>query len=102
MPSAVLKGFEHGCERDVKRVIDLFAMGRAQGKVTGITRGCGTVPFGVEGFAEVEWITFTNVMDAIVSAGVEDEFAGVTDVILTEKRALGALGAFDRRGDAPI
>ena len=56
----------------------------------------------VEAFAEVEGAAFTDVVYAIVAVGVEDEFAGVADVILSQKGALGTLGSLDGGGEATV
>ncbi len=95
---AVLEGFEEEGEGDVEGFIDLLALCGAQGEVAGVAGGCGAVPTGAERFSKVEGGAFTDVVHAIAAIGVEDEFAGVADVVFTQEGAFGALGAFDGGG----
>ena len=99
---AVLKGFKRGGEGGVECHVDLFGRCGAQGEVADVTGGCSAEPGVVETFAEVERATLTDVVNAIVAVGVEDEFAGVADVIFSQEGALRTLGTFDGDGEATV
>ena len=99
---AVLKGFKRGGEGGVECLVDLFGRCGTQGEVADVTGGCSAEPRVVEAFAEVERAALTDVVNAIVAVGVEDEFAGVADVIFSQEGALRTLGTFDGGGEATV
>ena len=58
--------------------------------------------FDAQGVAPLEGGALAGGVDAVALAGVEEQLAGVEEVVLAEERALGAARAFDGGGDAAV